>query len=283
MARRALPLLSRHYRVYALLRKPDAPLAALFCRYGVTPIFGDLDRPETLRRLAGLAHLVLHFAPPPSSGTGDPRTGHLIAALKRGKILPRRLVYISTSGIYGDCRGALIDETRLVRPQTARAQRRVAAEEQLRRWGRTPGAPTISILRAPGIYAADRLPLERIRRGDPVLNREDDVYTNHIHADDLARSSIAALRRGRPNRAYHASDDSESGMADWFAAVAAAFGLPPPPRVARGEAEALLSPAVLSFMAESRRLDNNRLKRELGVRLVHPNIAAGLAAAREES
>ena len=283
VARRALPLLTRHYRVYVLVRKPDPLLAAEYAHFGVTRICADLDRPKTLRRLAGLAELVLHFAPPPESGAGDPRTGHLISALQRGKILPRRLVYISTSGIYGDCGGAVIDETRSARPQTMRARRRVAAEGQLRRWGRAPGAPIVSILRAPGIYAADRLPLERIRRGDPVLCPDDDVYTNHIHADDLARASIAALRRGRPNRAYHVSDDSGLQMGEWFDCVADAFHLPHPRRVSRTEAKGLLSPAVLSFMGESRRLTNHRLKRELGVRLIYPTTAAGLAAALKES
>ena len=280
VARRALPLLAAHYRVYALVRKPESLLA----RFGVTQILGDLDHPSSLKRLAGLAELVLHFAPPPESGkTADPRTRHLIAALQRGKILPRRLVYISTSGIYGDCGGAVVRETRPARPQTARARRRVDAEAQLRRWGSKPGGPSVAILRAPGIYAADRLPLERIRRGDPVLCEADDVFTNHIHADDLARAGIAALRRGRPNRAYHASDDSALRMADWFDAVADAFGLPRPPRVARTEAESRLSPAVLSFMAESRRLDNARLKRELGMRLAYPTVTAGLAAILKES
>lgn len=282
VARRALPLLTRHYRVYVLVRKPDPLLAAEYAHFGVTRICADLDRPKTLRRLAGLAELVLHFAPPPESGAGDPRTGHLISALQRGKILPRRLVYISTSGIYGDCGGALIDETRTVRPQTARAMRRVDAEAQLRRWGRTPGGPTVSILRAPGIYARGRLPVERIRRGDPVLRPADDVSTNHIHADDLARASLAALRRGRPNRAYHVSDDTDLRMADWFDAVADAAGLPRPRRVSRAEAEQLLAPTVLSFMRESRRLDNRRLKSELGLRLTYPDVAAGLVDACRE-
>ncbi len=289
VARRALPSLTRRYRVYALVREHGAALSAELsdelARFGVTRISGDLDRPSTLARLAGLADLVLHFAPPPEASngkSGDARTRHLIAALRRGKILPRRLVYISTSGIYGDCGGALIDETRTVRPQTARAMRRVDAEAQLRRWGRTPGGPTVSILRAPGIYARGRLPVERIRRGDPVLRPADDVSTNHIHADDLARASLAALRRGRPNRAYHVSDDTDLRMADWFDAVADAAGLPRPRRVSRAEAEQLLAPTVLSFMRESRRLDNRRLKSELGLRLTYPDVAAGLVDACRE-
>ena len=288
VARRSLPLLAGRYRLYALVRAPDAALDAELARFGVTAVRGDLDRPATLARLAGLADLVLHFAPPQESadtaGIGrDWRTRRLIAALRRGKILPRRLVYISTSGIYGDCGGAVIDETRRPRPKTARAGRRVDAEAELRRWGRLPGGPSVSILRAPGIYAADRLPLERIRRHDPVLAAGDDVFTNHIHGDDLARAALAALRRGRPNRAYHASDDSALRMADWFDAVADAFDLPHPPRVGRAEAERVLAPTVLSFMRESRRLDNRRLKRELGMHLSYPTVAAGLAAIRKES
>jgi nucleoside-diphosphate-sugar epimerase len=288
VARRALPRLARRYRVYALVRSADAALAAEIAALGVTPIRGDLDRPATLRRLAGLAELVLHFAPPPERGNLDTRTRHLIAALQRGKILPRRLIYISTSGIYGDCAGAWVSETRAAAPRTPRARRRVDAERQLRRWGKS-GGPSVSILRAPGIYAAGRLPVERIRRGDPVLRDADDVFTNHIHADDLARCALAALRLGRPNRVYHASDDSARPglkMADWFDAVAAAYALPSPRRVSRAEAEAQLAPLVLSFMGESRRLDNTRIKHELRVRLSYPNVTAGLAgisASRKES
>ncbi|MEK7737451.1 MAG: NAD-dependent epimerase/dehydratase family protein, partial [Pseudomonadota bacterium] len=231
VARRALPLLTRRYRVYALVRATDSTLDAELTKYGVVPIRGDLDRPASLRRLAGLADLVLHLAPPPEQGTQDTRTRHLIAALRRGKYLPRRLVYISTSGIYGDCGGAIIGESQRANPQSARARRRVDAEAQLRRWGKSAGAPCVSILRAPGIYATGRLPVERIRRGDPVLNDADDVYTNHIHADDLARCALAALRHGSPNRAYHASDDSVLRMAEWFDAVADAHALPHPRRV----------------------------------------------------
>ncbi|MFA7268768.1 MAG: NAD(P)H-binding protein [Sterolibacterium sp.] len=277
MARRALPLLARRYRMFALVRSLETSLAAEFAALGVTPIRGDLDQPASLRQLAGLAELVLHFAPPPDRGNRDTRTQHLIAALQRGKILPRRLVYISTSGVYGDCGGDWVGETHCVAPHTARARRRIDAEQRLRRWGRG-GGPSVSILRVPGIYAAERLPLERIRRGDPVLMRDDDVFTNHIHADDLALCILAALRRGRPNRVYHASDDSAGlPMAEWYDAIADTFELPHPPRVSRAEAQALLSPLVLSYMSESRRLDNSRLRRELQVRLACPNVGVGLA------
>lgn len=188
-------------------------------------------------------------------------------------------MYISTSGVYGNRGGERVNESRPVRPGTARARRRVCAESQLRRYAAASGC-RVSILRAPGIYAADRLPLERLRKGLPLLRAEDDAYTNHIHAEDLGRACILALARGRANRVYNASDDSDLPMAEWFGKLAAAFGLPMPPRVGREEAARLLPPAQLSFMNESRRLDNARLKRELGFRFRYPTVDAGIAAAK---
>ena len=276
MVRRALPELTRHWRVYALVRGRDADLAAL----GVTQIVGDLDRPASLHRLAGLADAVLHSAPPPDNGDEDPRTRRLIAALRR-RSLPRCLVYISTSGVYGDCQGARVFETRPVEPRTGRAARRVAAERELRRFGAASSC-RVAILRAPGIYAADRLPLERLRRGTPVFAADEDSYTNHIHAEDLGRACMAALDRGRANRIYHASDDSDLPMGEWFDKLADAFGLPRPPRLSRAAAQAAVSPTLLSFMNESRRLDNGRLKRELRLRLRYPTVDAGIADAQEK-
>ena len=278
VARRTLPLLLGHYQVFALLRDP-AQMAA-WRQNGARPILADLDRLASLKRIAGLADVVLHFAPPPERGAVDTRTRHLLAALRCGKSLPRRLIYISTSGVYGDCGGARIDETRRVRPTTSRAQRRVDAERQLRRFGRS-GA-RVSILRAPGIYAADRLPLERLRKGLAALRDEDDVFTNHIHADDLARLTGAALRFGRANRCYNASDDSEMKMGAYFDLVADRFGLPRAPRISRLEAQQTLSPVQLSFMSESRRLDNRRAKRELRAHWRYPQVLDGILAAVDE-
>ena len=272
-----MPRLLRRYRVYALVRKPDASLRTL----GVTQIVGDLDQPASLKRLAGLADVILHSAPPAETDVAtDTRTQHLLAALQTGKSLPRRIVYISTSGVYGNCDGAEVDETRTTHPESARAARRVAAETLLRDFGRHTRTK-VSILRAPGIYAADRLPLERVRRGDPVLNADEDSYSNHIHADDLAHAVVLALTHGRSNRAYNATDDSALKMGDWFTQLAEAFELPAPPRVDRATAEAQLSPALMSFVRESRRLNNERIKRELGLRLAYPTVQEGIAAAKQ--
>jgi nucleoside-diphosphate-sugar epimerase len=249
---------------------------------GLTPIVADLDRPASLRRLSGLATRVLHLAPPARVEEGaqwwrDARTLALARAL-RLRTLPSAFVYGSTSGVYGDCGGALVAETRALRPETPRAHRRVDAERTVRWLGRAGVA--VRILRIPGIYAPDReggTPRERLRRGTPVLRAEDDVYTNHIHADDLARACVAALWRGGPQRAFHASDDSEIKMGDYIDLAARLYGLPLPPRIARAEAQAQLPLSLLSFMGESRRLDNTRLKRELRLRLRYPTVAAGLA------
>ena len=276
VAQRALPWLTRRFRVYALVRQPEA--AAALRAAGALPLIGDLDDRSSLRRLAGLADAILHFAPPPASGEGDPRTKRLLAALGGGKSLPQGVVYISTTGVYGDCGGEQVSETRPLRATTARARRRVDAEARLRRFGRRCGV-RVAILRAPGIYAGDRLPLERLRRGDPVLAAEEDVHTNHIHAEDLARLACIALLRAPAGRVYNASDDSGLRMGAYFDAVADAFGLPRPERLSRDAIASRLSPLTLSFMSESRRLDNRRIKRELRVRFAYPTIADGLRAA----
>jgi len=244
--------------------------------HGIVPLVGDLDDRRTLERLRAAPFAVLHFAPPPSDGRDDPRTRHLLAALASARIIPRHLVYISTSGVYGDCAGARVAETRPRRAHTPRARRRVAAEDRLRAFAVRNGV-VLSILRAPGIYASTRLPLERLKHGTPALAPDDDVFTNHVHADDLARAVVAALYRGRPGRAYNVSDDSDMKMGAWFDTVADAFHLPRPPRVSWETAERQIAPALLSFMNESRRLSNARMKRELRLRLLHPTPHAMLA------
>ena len=276
VARRALPWLVRRFRVFALVRQPEA--AAELRALGAVPVAGDLDDRRSLRRLAGIADAVLHFAPPPQTGEGDPRMARLLAALAGRSSLPQGVVYISTTGVYGDCAGVRVDETRPCRAQTARGRRRVDAERRLRAFGRR-NRVRVALLRAPGIYAADRLPLERLRRGDPVLAADEDVHTNHIHAEDLARIACLALFRAGPGRAYNASDDSGLRMGEYFDAVAERFGLARPPRMARTEIVRHLSPLALSFMSESRRLDNRRLKRELRLHLRYPTVADGLRAA----
>ena len=274
---RVARLLRGRWRLLALTSTP-ARCAELRAA-GIVPLLGNLDLPATLQRAAGLAKAVLHLAPPPQTGATDPRTAHLLQALaRRGH--EARVVYGSTSGVYGDCGGVRFDETRAVAPGTDRARRRVDAEVRLRQFGRATGA-CVTVLRIPGIYATDRPgghPRERLQRGTPVLAREDDVYTNHIHADDLARACAAALYRGLPQRVVHASDDTELTMGDYFDCAADLCGLPRPPRITRAQAAEQMSTMQLSFMSESRRLDNRRLKRELRLKLRYPTVADGLTA-----
>lgn len=271
IARRALPALLARYAVAALVRGSPAALADR----GVHTVAGDLDRPGSLEPLTLAADVLLHAAPPTGSGTRDERTRNLVAVLAGARMLPRRVVYISTSGVYGDCSGAWVDESRRVHPQTDRARRRVDAEQVLADWGRGAGVEIV-VLRVPGIYAADRLPLERLKKGTPALRAEEDVYTNHVHADDLAAICVRALERDAPAGLYNAADDTEMRMGDYFDLVADRVGLARPPRVSRAAAEQAIAPAALSFMRESRRLVNRRLKETLGMRLRYPTVFEGV-------
>ena len=267
---RLLPLVCTRFRVFAVTS--SAHRCAQLRAAGAIPIVANLDHPLTLRRLANLAPNVVHLAPPQGDGEVDHRTRHLIAILPAGA----NVVYVSTTGVYGDCQGQLIDETRTVAPHNARAWRRVDAERVLRGWARRVQGQ-LAIVRAPGIYARERLPLARLRQGTPALLAQDDVYTNHIHADDLARIVALALFRALPGRIYHAVDDTRMKMGDYFDVVADAFGLARPPRVARAQLAQEVSPIKLSFMSESRLMRNERIKCELGVRLRYPDACVAVA------
>ncbi|HSY28929.1 MAG TPA: SDR family oxidoreductase, partial [Burkholderiaceae bacterium] len=267
---RIIRLLRGRFRIFAVTRQIDriAELRAA----GAIPIVADLDQPNSLARLARLASIVVHLAPPQSDGLTDKRTRSLINILPSGA----SLVYMSTTGVYGDCAGEMVEETRALNPQNPRAKRRVDAEQALRGWARRSGS-RLSILRVPGIYGEERLPIERLKKGIPALLEQDDVYTNHIHADDLACIVVAALTRGAPGRVYHATDDSCLKMGEYFDAVAREFKLPMPPRLPRAELKSQVSPMLWSFMCESRRVDNQRIKSELGVRLRYPTVIGALS------
>jgi nucleoside-diphosphate-sugar epimerase len=270
---------SQRVRLMALTSSPERMRLLRAC--GITPLLGNLDDPASIQRLAGIAHRVIHLAPPPTERQGasdrDPRSLALVRAL-RLRTPPQALVYGSTTGVYGDCAGQWVDETRAVNPHTPRAQRRVDAERLMRFLGRS--AVRVSILRIPGIYAADReggTPRERLLKGTPVLAAKDDVYTNHIHANDLARACAAALWRGKPQRVINVTDDTDLKMGDYFDLAASLYGLSKPPRISRGDANTALPLMLLSFMSESRRLDNTRMKQELRIKLRYPHVRDGLS------
>jgi nucleoside-diphosphate-sugar epimerase len=271
-------------RVLALTSSADR--IPPFRAQGIVPLLGNLDDAVSFQRLTGLATHVLHLAPPPSEGWSDPRTTALTRAL-RLRTSPVAFVYGSTSGVYGDLAGGRAVETLPTAARTPRALRRVSAEQTVRFLGRSSVNANFirtSILRIPGIYAPNRVggtPKDRLLKGTPVLAAKDDVYTNHIHADDLARACLAALWRGKPQRVYNVNDDSRLKMGDYFDFAADLYGLPRPPRVPRNTAHDQLPLMLLSFMSESRQMDNGRLKRELKFKLQYPTVKTGLAEATQ--
>lgn len=296
VARRLTTRIDISERVRWLGLARSAETANALRHAGILPIDGDLDFSPSLKRAGALARsasAVLHLAPPPGDGADDPRMKRWLAASAnpsklgrraterapcsaiklRSAIRPKRPlrnVYVSTTGVYGDCAGERIDETRRTKPANARAKRRVAAEARLRAFR----SQRFTILRAPGIYAAERLPVERLRAGTPALASSDDVFTNHIHGDDLARAVWLAVFRGGANRVLNVVDEGEQKMGDYFDQIAAAVGLPKPPRLPRALLMREVSPMLYSFMSESRRIDNTRLKQELRMRFKYPTPAA---------
>ena len=260
--------MSRSHRVFALTSQQNRfqELRAV----GAIPILGNLDHPESLWRLSGLAQTVIHLAPPQNGGNRDCRTRNLLRILAQGSNAVRRLIYISTTGVYGDHRGGKVSEATPVSPQSERAQRRVDAERILRLWAPAHGV-ALTILRVPGIYAADRLPIERLQAQTPALLPEEDAYSNHIHSDDLARLVCAAVYHGKPQRIINACDGGETKMGDYFDEVADAFGLERPARLPGGELQKIVSPMLWSFMRESRRVTNQRLP-ELKTPLRYPSV-----------
>jgi nucleoside-diphosphate-sugar epimerase len=272
---RALCWLQKRFRIYLLTHNATS---FSIHQHGITRLFGDLDEMNTLTRLAGLAQYVIYAAPPAPTGRQDRRVHHLVRILSRTinkhTILPqslRHIVYISTSGVYGDCAGELIDETHLPRPQSDRAQRRLDAEKTWRCFALRQQV-ALTILRVPGIYASNRLPLARLAAGTPVIVEAEDSFSNHIHADDLAHIINLALFRAPALRVYHASDALPMKIGAYFTAVARAAGLSIPVQLSREEVKQKVSSALWSFMQESRRLSNERLTKELRIRLRYPTV-----------
>ena len=263
-------------RVAALCRSPDRAdgLRAL----GVQPVFGDLDDVFSLRSLRTAGELVYYLAPPRSPGRNDIRMRTFVGAIT-AQGPPARIVLLSTTSVYGDHQGDWVDEQSPPRPATARAYRRLDAEKVARAYGRAQGVPVI-VLRVAGIYAEDRLPVQRLVRGEPLVCAEQSPYTNRIHAEDLVTVLVAAAERGRPDTVYNVSDGEPLRMTQYFFAVADALGLPRPPTVDLDQAVQLLSPAMMSYLKESRRLSNHKMLHELNVHLKYPSLESGLCSVR---
>ncbi len=260
--------------VCALARSSQA--AARLQTAGVMPIPGDLDRPVSLPGIPAAGARVYYFAPPPPAGTDDPRIEAFLQVI-RGDPPPQRVVLISTTSVYGDCQGRWIDERCPPNPQTDRARRRLAAENALRAWAQQTGAEAV-VLRVAGIYGPGRLPVERLRSQLPVLREQHSPWSNRVHVDDLAAICLAAADRGRPGAIYNVSDGHPSTMTDYFNRAADALALPRPPQVDWREAQASFDVDMLSYLAESRRLDTTRARTELEFRPRYPTLDSGLKA-----
>lgn len=266
-------------RVMGLVRSGTS--ARRLSAVGVQPITADLDVPASLLKLPVRDALIYYFAPPPGTGVNDPRLDAFVSILNASGP-PTRVVLISTTGVYGDCRGEWVTEDRPPNPQADRARRRLAAETSLRRWGEKSGVPIV-ILRVPGIYGRDYLPEERLRAGEPLLCEAESPFSNRIHADDLARACFVAGHHANPGILYNVSDGHPTTMTDFFNRVADVLGIPRPPAITREQARRQLGEGMLSYLAESRRIDNRRLREELGVELRYPDLATGLPACLDRS
>jgi nucleoside-diphosphate-sugar epimerase len=277
-------------RVARLAMTREIPVAALvrpgrsaeqLAGSGIRAVPGDLDDPASLVNLPTGGAVVFYLAPPPGGGVTDPRLRAFCGAVATG-CEPRKVVYISTSGVYGDCGSAVVTEETPVNPQSARARRRLDAETALQQWGEERGVAVV-ILRVTGIYGPGRLPIPYLESGHPVLNEAEAPFTNRIHADDLARVCLAAAERGEAGEVFNVSDGQPGTMTQYFNAVADLLGLPRPPQVSLEEAQQVMKPLMLSYISESRRMDNRKMLEKLGIELLYPTLAAGLAASLEDN
>ena len=268
--------LGRGAAVAGLVRSPEK--GAALEEIGVRPVIASLDDPDTLGGLPTAGAVVFYFAPPPGGGFVDPRVRNFCAAIPPGGE-PAKIVYLGTSGVYGDSGGKPVTEDTPPDPRTARGKRRLDAEHVFRDWGRERGVPVV-VLRVTGIYGPGRYPLSQLSGGQPVLFEEIAPLTNRIHQDDLARVCMAAAERGEDGDIFNVSDGHPTTMTHYFTAVAGHLGFPPPRKVSLEEARQVMSPLMLSYMEESRRLDNRRMLEKLRIELHYPDLEAGLAGDR---
>lgn len=268
--RLALLLKERGIGVTGVVR--SAASAAALQRLGIAAWLADLDA-DAIADLPA-ADWLFHFAPPPDSGAADPRIAQVFDALKQ---VPSRIVYLSTSAVYGDCEGRWIDEDEPLKPKTARGDRRLAAERCALAYAGQHGVAAM-ILRVPGIYGPGRLPRQRLASGAPLVQRDQSPYTNRIHADDLASAALRVAETGEAGVAYNVSDGQPTTMSDYFIRCAALLGLPVPPEVPLAVAMQTISPILKSYLEESKRLSNRRLVERLGWRPRYADLDAGLPA-----
>jgi len=273
MGRRVARLIQEDGGAVTALARSDASREKLE-QLGVTVISGNLDEPTTLTTLPTRDAVVFYFAPPPGGGVTDPRVESFCAAISSGTE-PSKIVYISTSGVYGDCGDRPVTEDTLPNPQTSRGKRRLDAENTFLEWGRKQSVPVV-ILRVTGIYGPGRFPVSQLASGQPVLREAEAPLTNRIHADDLARVCLAAAEKGEAGDIFNVSDGHPGTMTEYFNAVADVLGYPRPRQVTLEEARQVMSPLMLSYVSESRRMDNGKMLAKLGIKLLYPTLADGI-------
>jgi nucleoside-diphosphate-sugar epimerase len=271
-------VLAENRAVYGVVRSVES--AARLEKLGIIPIITTLDDPSTLKELPTKGATIFYFAPPPGGGNSDPRVRNFCAAIPPEKE-PRRVIYMSTSGVYGDSGGDLVTEETAPNPQTTRGKRRLDAESAFREWGKDRGI-AIVILRVTGIYGPGRLPVSQLESGQPVLDERLAPLTNRIHAADLARICLAAAAHGEDGEIFNVSDGHPTTMTQYFNAVADLLGHPRPRQVSLEEARQVMSPLMLSYMSESRRMDNSRMLARLGITLRYPDLDSGLRACLQD-
>jgi nucleoside-diphosphate-sugar epimerase len=247
---------------------------------GVDGVIVDLDKARAgdLAPVWFKQAIVFYLAPPPKSGESDTRLDRFFQ-LATAK--PKALLYMSTTGVYGDTNGTVVDEATPVNPITERARRRVSAEHMTRVWC-TENEVRRVVLRVPGIYGPFRLPLDRIRNAEPVILHSESGITNHIHVDDLVQTCIAAVSDEQIRGVFNVSDGNSYTATQYYELVATLAGLPAPPQISLDEARLCLPPERMSFLDESRRVSNRRMLQELGVKLRYADLAQGIRASLEE-
>ena len=241
---------------------------------GIDPVMANLDDAASLNALPTAGKLIFYFAPPPGGGPFDSRMRNFCQAVDSGQA-PAKVVYISTSGVYGDCRGEWVTEQTPINPQTSRAQRRADAEETLLEWSKRRAVP-VAILRVTGIYGPGRLPLARIQQGHPILREEESPPTNRIHADDLADVCIRAAEKAVDGDIFNVSDGQPGTMTQYFNTVCDLLGLQRLQQIDMQEAQQVMNPMMLSYLTETRRMDNRKMMEQLGVTLMYPDLSSGL-------
>jgi len=239
----------------------------------IQQISADLDQAESLTDLQVEGEIIYYCAPPPSQGVIDSRLQNFLSAIKKQR--PKRLILISTTGVYGNCDGEWIDETKAANPQVDRAHRRWDAEQKLTQWA-TERKVSVVVLRVAGIYGKGKLPEKRLLSAQPVLAPELSPFSNRIQIEDLTQACLAAARHPQPKPLYNVTDGHPSTMSDYFFQVAEALQLPRPSVISADQMESQLSEGMRSYLAESKRIENRLLREHLSVTLKYPTLREGL-------